>query len=211
MFSYKAQVDDAMDEDTVSLPHQQSFSSLRTDSDYRYQVHTPCFYAPLFHSQCLSKPPHGSGLAGSSSHASLLCREHRRLCPRSRLRGVRTSAPELRAVISETKEEVPPGAGPSHLLLPPGAGPSRLLLSPGVASRLFGRRLASRSRDSDGGGGGQRRPESPAPGLESSLRDILDSRDEYESAEDNELVVKTLPRRQPTADSTSSSSRSEAL
>ncbi|XP_012258762.2 transmembrane protein adipocyte-associated 1 homolog isoform X3 [Athalia rosae] len=37
MFSYKAQVDDAMDEDTVSLPHQQSFSSLRTDSDYIYQ------------------------------------------------------------------------------------------------------------------------------------------------------------------------------
>ncbi|XP_046604332.1 uncharacterized protein LOC124297381 isoform X3 [Neodiprion virginianus] len=38
MFSYKAQVDDAMDEDTVSLPHQQSFSSLKTDSDYIYQV-----------------------------------------------------------------------------------------------------------------------------------------------------------------------------
>ncbi|XP_066582879.1 transmembrane protein adipocyte-associated 1 homolog isoform X2 [Prorops nasuta] len=39
-FSYKAQVDDAMDEDTVSLPHQQSFSSLRTDSDYIYQNHS---------------------------------------------------------------------------------------------------------------------------------------------------------------------------
>ncbi|XP_046412572.1 uncharacterized protein LOC124175935 isoform X3 [Neodiprion fabricii] len=38
MFSYKAQVDDAMDEDTVSLPHQQSFSSLKTDSDYIYQI-----------------------------------------------------------------------------------------------------------------------------------------------------------------------------
>ncbi|XP_046746401.1 uncharacterized protein LOC124411347 isoform X2 [Diprion similis] len=38
MFSYKAQVDDTMDEDTVSLPHQQSFSSLKTDSDYIYQV-----------------------------------------------------------------------------------------------------------------------------------------------------------------------------
>ncbi|XP_043464443.1 transmembrane protein adipocyte-associated 1 homolog isoform X2 [Leptopilina heterotoma] len=37
MFSYKAQVDDAMEEDTVSLPHQQSFSSLKTDSDYIYQ------------------------------------------------------------------------------------------------------------------------------------------------------------------------------
>ncbi|XP_043285197.1 transmembrane protein adipocyte-associated 1 homolog isoform X2 [Venturia canescens] len=39
-FSYKAQVDDGMDEDTVSLPHQQSFSSLRTDSDYIYQNHS---------------------------------------------------------------------------------------------------------------------------------------------------------------------------
>ncbi|XP_058808242.1 transmembrane protein adipocyte-associated 1 homolog isoform X2 [Phymastichus coffea] len=40
MFSYKAQVDDAMEEDTVSLPHQQSFSSLKTDSDYIYQNHS---------------------------------------------------------------------------------------------------------------------------------------------------------------------------
>lgn len=38
MFSYKAQVDDQMEDDTVSLPHQQSFSSLKTDSDYIYQV-----------------------------------------------------------------------------------------------------------------------------------------------------------------------------
>nr|CAD7423669.1 unnamed protein product [Timema monikensis] len=37
MFSYKAQVDDTMEDDTVSLPHQQSFSSLKTDSDYIYQ------------------------------------------------------------------------------------------------------------------------------------------------------------------------------
>lgn len=37
MFSYKAQVDDNMEDDTVSLPHQQSFSSLKTDSDYIYQ------------------------------------------------------------------------------------------------------------------------------------------------------------------------------
>ncbi|CAK9808966.1 hypothetical protein ANTQUA_LOCUS5822 [Anthophora quadrimaculata] len=51
MFSYKAQVDDAMDEDTVSLPHQQSFSSLKTDSDYIYQVHTPSTYMPLYDSQ----------------------------------------------------------------------------------------------------------------------------------------------------------------
>lgn len=38
MFSYKAQIEDNMDDDTVSLPHQQSFSSLKTDSDYIYQV-----------------------------------------------------------------------------------------------------------------------------------------------------------------------------
>ncbi|XP_012167556.1 transmembrane protein adipocyte-associated 1 homolog isoform X1 [Bombus terrestris] len=53
MFSYKAQVDDAMDEDTVSLPHQQSFSSLKTDSDYIYQVHTPSIHMPLYGSQVL--------------------------------------------------------------------------------------------------------------------------------------------------------------
>lgn len=38
MFSYKAQNDDRVEEDTVSLPHQPSFSSLKTDSDYIYQV-----------------------------------------------------------------------------------------------------------------------------------------------------------------------------
>jgi len=53
MFSYKAQVDDAMDEDTVSLPHQQSFSSLKTDSDYIYQVHTPSIHIPLYDSHAL--------------------------------------------------------------------------------------------------------------------------------------------------------------
>ncbi|XP_073953810.1 transmembrane protein adipocyte-associated 1-like isoform X2 [Choristoneura fumiferana] len=37
MFSYKAQMDEPMDDDQVSLPHQQSFSSLKTDSDYIYQ------------------------------------------------------------------------------------------------------------------------------------------------------------------------------
>lgn len=37
-----------MDEDTVSLPHQQSFSSLKTDSDYIYQVHTPSIHMPLY-------------------------------------------------------------------------------------------------------------------------------------------------------------------
>ncbi|KYN19676.1 Transmembrane protein adipocyte-associated 1 like protein [Trachymyrmex cornetzi] len=58
MFSYKAQVDDAMDEDTVSLPHQQSFSSLKTDSDYIYQVHTPSIHIPLYdsHASKSSKP-----------------------------------------------------------------------------------------------------------------------------------------------------------
>jgi len=40
MFSYKAQNDDRVEEDTVSLPHQPSFSSLKTDSDYIYQVNT---------------------------------------------------------------------------------------------------------------------------------------------------------------------------
>lgn len=38
MFSYKAQMDETMEDDQVSLPHQQSFSSLKTDSDYIYQV-----------------------------------------------------------------------------------------------------------------------------------------------------------------------------
>lgn len=38
LFSYKAQVDDMVEDDNVSLPHQQSFSSLKTDSDYIYQV-----------------------------------------------------------------------------------------------------------------------------------------------------------------------------
>lgn len=37
MFSYKAQVDDVVEDDTVSLPHQLSCSSLKTDSDYIYQ------------------------------------------------------------------------------------------------------------------------------------------------------------------------------
>lgn len=54
MFSYKAQVDDAMEEDTVSLPHQQSFSSLKTDSDYIYQVHVPSFHMP-FHESPITK------------------------------------------------------------------------------------------------------------------------------------------------------------
>jgi hypothetical protein len=50
MFSYKAQVDDNMEDDTVSLPHQQSFSSLKTDSDYIYQVsaHNICLLIVKF-------------------------------------------------------------------------------------------------------------------------------------------------------------------
>lgn len=57
MFSYKAQVDDAMEEDTVSLPHQQSFSSLKTDSDYIYQVHVPSFHMPFHESPITKIPP----------------------------------------------------------------------------------------------------------------------------------------------------------
>lgn len=56
-FSYKAQVDDGMEEDTVSLPHQQSFSSLKTDSDYIYQVHTPSIHMPLYESLTAKPPP----------------------------------------------------------------------------------------------------------------------------------------------------------
>lgn len=40
MFSYKPQVDDQVEDDNVSLPHQLSCSSLKTDSDYIYQVST---------------------------------------------------------------------------------------------------------------------------------------------------------------------------
>lgn len=40
-----------MEEDTVSLPHQQSFSSLKTDSDYIYQV--PSIHLPPYDSQLL--------------------------------------------------------------------------------------------------------------------------------------------------------------
>lgn len=67
MFSYKAQVDDAMDEDTVSLPHQQSFSSLKTDSDYIYQVHTPSIHMPLYDSQALKSFKQGASLYSLTS------------------------------------------------------------------------------------------------------------------------------------------------
>ncbi|XP_035717470.1 transmembrane protein adipocyte-associated 1 homolog isoform X2 [Vespa mandarinia] len=67
MFSYKAQVDDAMDEDTVSLPHQQSFSSLKTDSDYIYQVHTPSIHMPLYDPQASSTAMHRTSLYSLTS------------------------------------------------------------------------------------------------------------------------------------------------
>ncbi|XP_011694347.1 PREDICTED: uncharacterized protein LOC105453826 isoform X1 [Wasmannia auropunctata] len=67
MFSYKAQVDDAMDEDTVSLPHQQSFSSLKTDSDYIYQVHTPSIHIPLYDSQASKSTRPGASLYSLTS------------------------------------------------------------------------------------------------------------------------------------------------
>lgn len=114
MFSYKAQVDDAMEEDTVSLPHQQSFSSLKTDSDYIYQVHSPCFYAPLFHSQRSQKActaTKNRRLVGSSSHATLLYHDYaaqrRLLNVRSRANFGRTSAPDLRSRREETSEDEP--------------------------------------------------------------------------------------------------------
>ncbi|XP_026494398.1 transmembrane protein adipocyte-associated 1 homolog isoform X1 [Vanessa tameamea] len=48
MFSYKAQMDEPMDDDQVSLPHQQSFSSLKTDSDYIYQQSNSVYDSTLF-------------------------------------------------------------------------------------------------------------------------------------------------------------------
>jgi hypothetical protein len=58
MFSYKAQVDDNMEDDTVSLPHQQSFSSLKTDSDYIYQVRDTCLLLilNLYHGMIMMSP-----------------------------------------------------------------------------------------------------------------------------------------------------------
>ncbi|KAK4037720.1 hypothetical protein OUZ56_029749 [Daphnia magna] len=38
LFSYKSQIDDSGEEESVSLPHQHSFSSLKADSDYIYQA-----------------------------------------------------------------------------------------------------------------------------------------------------------------------------
>ncbi|GBP13895.1 Transmembrane protein adipocyte-associated 1 homolog [Eumeta japonica] len=48
MFSYKAQMDEPLDDEQVSLPHQQSFSSLKTDSDYIYQQSNSVYDSTLF-------------------------------------------------------------------------------------------------------------------------------------------------------------------
>lgn len=48
MFSYKAQMDEPIEDDQVSLPHQQSFSSLKTDSDYIYQQSNSVYDSTLF-------------------------------------------------------------------------------------------------------------------------------------------------------------------
>lgn len=53
MFSYKAQNDERIEEDTVSLPHQPSFSSLKTDSDYIYQVNLKTNCTTIFISYAL--------------------------------------------------------------------------------------------------------------------------------------------------------------
>lgn len=69
-----------MEEDTVSLPHQQSFSSLKTDSDYIYQVHTPCYHAPFFHSQRIVKSSpckvSDTKLGGTSVPKNIVFREY---------------------------------------------------------------------------------------------------------------------------------------
>lgn len=44
-----------MEDDTVSLPHQQSFSSLKTDSDYIYQVSACITYLLIMKYACFVK------------------------------------------------------------------------------------------------------------------------------------------------------------
>ncbi|XP_020287495.1 uncharacterized protein LOC109856538 isoform X1 [Pseudomyrmex gracilis] len=121
MFSYKAQVDDAMDEDTVSLPHQQSFSSLKTDSDYIYQVHTPSIHMPLHNPQApkslvrrkgsslysLTTTKDPKHIALSASHrlesgirsfdTSLITKKDTSKLANHPLRSAQTSAPDLRS------------------------------------------------------------------------------------------------------------------
>ncbi|XP_014234530.1 transmembrane protein adipocyte-associated 1 homolog isoform X1 [Trichogramma pretiosum] len=124
MFSYKPQMDDAMEEDTVSLPHQQSFSSLKTDSDYIYQVHTPSFHVPLFQSQRMpnigTKFPTNK-LRNSSSHSILFYHDYSaKRGFRARLRpssaSGQTSAPDLSRLRNASDDEL---ASASKLLLSP--------------------------------------------------------------------------------------------
>lgn len=46
MFSYKNQADDTIDEDSISIPHHQSFSSLKTDTEFLY--HGPVYSGAHF-------------------------------------------------------------------------------------------------------------------------------------------------------------------
>ncbi|KAI8420186.1 hypothetical protein MSG28_008738 [Choristoneura fumiferana] len=48
LYTPLAQMDEPMDDDQVSLPHQQSFSSLKTDSDYIYQQSNSVYDSTLF-------------------------------------------------------------------------------------------------------------------------------------------------------------------
>ena len=101
MFSYKAQVDDAMEEDTVSLPHQQSFSSLKTDSDYIYQVHVPSFHLPF----------HDSQIARASSAAKQTSSLYS-LTPRKDLKSANTSRYSSQVTLYGTS----PGAKSKRLM-----------------------------------------------------------------------------------------------
>jgi hypothetical protein len=189
MFSYKAQVDDAMDEDTVSLPHQQSFSSLKTDSDYIYQVHTPCFHAPLFHFQCLMKtnPKNATArLAGSSSHTTLLYPDYcvqRRMHPSAR-ESIQTSAPDLRllSLNPEAKRGLKDeAASVSNLLLSPSTA-SKFIFKPGSNSskaNLFsvGGNKSDQSlpvASTSGGGLAPANKDTDSTKLQSSLRNYLE-------------------------------------
>ncbi|KAK0089999.1 hypothetical protein PV325_004132 [Microctonus aethiopoides] len=111
MFSYKAQVDDAMEEDTVSLPHQQSFSSLKTDSDYIYQVHTPSIHMPLYepltvkpsvskqktslHSLSSKKDPNTPGTSHDRSQQTYIYDASMKVKNIVRLRNLQKSTPNL--------------------------------------------------------------------------------------------------------------------
>ena len=212
-----------MEEDTVSLPHQQSFSSLKTDSDYIYQVHTPCFHAPLFHSQCLPNHPSPKSInPGSSSHATLLNQQqyhhhphhhhhHRQqFNPRARL-NARTSAPDLRMTSSSSSVE------PSNAET---ASVSNLLLSPSTASKFVFKPRGNDSKanlfsiERSDSSISKRESASASPKLESSLQSILDNeprekksptaglseylrqmRNGKDGDDDNEVEVKMMPQK----------------